>query len=285
MNAMNSMNATNSMNAMLFQGLIFPKDLYCISCGRPLPLQENSGAALCQSCADEIEWANGRLCGICGRPLSDENPREICRDCERSGGFAFEKAYACAVYSGRAAEIVREMKYRNKAWYADTLSSFMASKYFSEADNETGELPAFDFLVPVPMGAAKMAKRGYNQAELVARGLSRRTGIPFLKKALLRVRETDVMSALSESERKTNLEGAFSVPYDIMKTIAGKKILLADDVYTTGSSANACAEALLDAGAKSVSVIVFATGADVRRMEGCPAVVESPGQLRAKGPT
>jgi len=179
----------------------------------------------------------------------------------------FSRGYACALYAGRVAELIRDMKYRGKAWYADTVSALMAERYFSGADPETGELPHHDYIVSVPMAPKKKAARGYDQAALLAQGLSGRTGLPYLRKALLRVRETDVMSSLSAEERRQNLFRAFSVRYDNIDAIVKRRILLVDDVYTTGSSVGACAGTLLAAGAADVDVIVFAIGADVRRHE------------------
>jgi ComF family protein len=266
-------------------GLVFPKDLYCVSCGRPLPKNPGNGLALCEECLNEFPWVSGRLCNKCGRPLAEENQSVFCRECKKTGERYFRKAMACSVYSGKAAELVREMKYRGKAWYSDTISSLMAFRYFAEADPETGELPVYDFIVSVPMSAVKKAHRGYDQTELIAAGLSRKINVPYLKKVLRRVRDTDVMSSLSAYERRMNLDEAFLVPYDMIQIAEGKRILLADDVYTTGSSADACAKTLLASGAGSVDVIVFGIGADVRSAEDRTAVVESPGQLRAKGPT
>jgi len=177
------------------------------------------------------------------------------------------------------------MKYREKSWYADTISALMAKKYFSLADPDTGELPHYDLIAAVPMSSTKRESRGYDQAALLARGLSRRIGVPYHTNALSRVRETDVMSSLSAGERRQNLAYAFSAGCDKIENAFAGTILLVDDVYTTGSSVSACAETLIMAGAGRVDVIVFAIGADVRRGEGRPAVVESPGQLRAKGPT
>ncbi|MCL2111714.1 MAG: ComF family protein [Clostridiales bacterium] len=265
--------------------LIFPKDLYCAACSRPLPSQDKGSLALCAQCAGEIDWVTGRACEKCGKPLSGENPKRKCRECDTDAEHVFRKGYACAMYAGNAAELVRDMKYRSKSWHADTLAALMAARYFSIADPETGELPYYDYVMPVPMSAKKKSFRGYDQAALLARGLSRKIGVPYLGGALMRVRETSVMSSLSGDERRQNLEGAFAVSCDMINIVAGKSLLLADDVYTTGSSADACTDALLDAGAESVDVFVFATGADVPRAEDRPAVVESPSQLRAKGPT
>ena len=264
--------------------LFFPKDLYCNSCGRPLPLQGRDGVALCESCTNDIQWIAGRSCAKCGRPLAAENPTDFCRDCA-AAEHAFGRGYACAVYAGRAAWLVREMKYRGRAWYADTISAVMAARYLSLADTKTGELPFYDGLVAVPMAAGKKAVRGYDQAALLAGGLSRRSGIPLLAGALVRVRETGVMSSLSERDRRRNLSDAFAAGCGMIEYAAGKRFLLVDDVYTTGSTVDACAKTLRGVGANRVDAIVFAIGADVRRTKGRPAVVESPGQLRAKGPT
>jgi len=244
--------------------LIFPKDLYCVSCGRPLPPLKDGGYALCERCASEIMWVTGRRCAKCGRPLADENPGELCRDCASGAEHAYRKGYACAVYSGRAAELVRGMKYRGKAWRADAIASLMAARYFADADPETGELPCYDYILWAPMNAGKKAVRGYDQAELLASGFAKRTGIPCLKNALKRARDTDVMSSLSADERRQNLADAFEVRCDMIGAIEGGRLLLVDDVYTTGSTASACAGTLLAAGAEYIDIFVFATGADAR---------------------
>jgi len=198
--------------------------------------------------------------------LSDENPSELCRDCAKTDQ-AFSKGRACALYAGRAAEIVRDMKYREKPWYAETLAALMAKRFLAEADPETGEFPRYDHVVAIPMTGKKKEARGYDQAALLAKALARRIGVPYLPGALRRVRETGVMSSLSGDERRQNLATAFSVGYDIINKIENTRILLTDDVYTTGSSVNACAETLLSAGAGSVDVIVFAIGGDTRQRE------------------
>ena len=247
---------------MNLPSLIFPQGLYCLSCGRPLPSGGGELIALCGLCADEIRWVTGKSCLKCGRPLADENPDDYCHDCSGAEAGPFTKGYACALYSGRAAGLVRDMKYRDKAWYADTISRLMAERYISGADPETGELTHYDCLAAVPMTSKKKSARGYDQAALLAKGLARRIGVPYLPKALSRIRETEVMSSLSAEERRQNLKGVFSVRYDMIDHIAKRRILLVDDVYTTGSSVSACSEALIDAGAAAVDVIVFAIGAD-----------------------
>ena len=244
---------------------IFPQDLYCVSCGRPLPLTGDRGLALCESCAEGIQWITGRRCSKCGRPLSNENPFDLCRSCAGAQGQSFSKGYACALYENNAAELIRDMKYREKAWYASTLAALMAERYLSLVDPGTGELPRHDYITAVPMAAKKKSLRGYDQAALLARALSRLIGIPCLPGGLRRIRETDVMSGLSEEERRQNLARAFAVDCDMIDMITDTRILLVDDVMTTGSSVNACSDTLIESGAASVDFIVFAIGADVRR--------------------
>jgi len=249
---------------MRFADLLYPKDLYCQACGRPLARRadDNAGLPLCDACLAEMPWAVGRTCAKCGKPLADENLRELCRDCARTE-HAYRRGYACVRYVGLAAELVRDMKYRDKAYFADGLAAMMARRYAALADPADGTLPDYDGIVAVPMGARKRARRGYDQAALVAASLARRIGVRHLRGALVRGSETAVMSSLGREGRLHNLSGAIRVGGKV--ALQGKTLLLVDDVYTTGATADACAEALYGAGAASVDVYVFATGADGRR--------------------
>ena len=121
--------------------LIFPKDLYCIACGRPLPVQKQNGIALCDRCAEKITWVRGA-------PFAT------------SPGHVYRRGYAAVVYVGAVEDIVRDMKYRNKAWHADTVAALMSGEYFALADPETGELPYYDYILPVPMSSKKKSIRG-----------------------------------------------------------------------------------------------------------------------------
>ncbi|MDR2089880.1 MAG: double zinc ribbon domain-containing protein [Clostridiales Family XIII bacterium] len=119
-----------------------------------------------------------------------------------------------------------------------------------------------DLLLPVPMYAKKERKRGYNQADIAGRLLARLLAVPYDGKLLERIRDTHVMSNLSAEERGANVKGAFALARDREDAVRGLRVMLADDIYTTGSTLDACAEALLAAGAASVRFIVFAaTGA------------------------
>ncbi len=114
---------------------------------------------------------------------------------------------------------------------------------------------SFDLVVPTPLHWRRRLKRGFNQADLLARELSRTTGIPLLR-ALRKTKNTQVQSTLSGPQRRRNVKGAFRVKN--AASISKKRILLVDDVYTTGATANACAKVLKDAGAQSVAVLTLA---------------------------
>jgi ComF family protein len=240
---------------MHFLDLIYPGDIYCIACGRPLP--SGTEAALCERCASGIKWASGRLCGKCGKILAEGNRKNLCRDCAREEHL-FRKGYTCALYDGQAAEVIRDMKYREKPSYADAVAAFMAARI--EAAGFA--LPDWGVIIPVPMYKGKKEQRGYNQAVLIARSLAKRLKIPLMEDALERSRDTGVMSSLSLGERKQNLSGALCVRHSAAKNLRDKEVLLVDDVYTTGSTADACTETLLATGCAQVDLIVFASGSD-----------------------
>jgi ComF family protein len=157
------------------------------------------------------------------------------------------------------------MKYRGNPWIARKIALIMRDKILSESDPVTGELPHWDLLIPAPMNIMKKKKRGYDQAALIAGFLSREFGVPCADGILIRNRSTDVMSALSADERRANLTGAFSLNAYAADRLREQDILLIDDVFTTGSTADACAEVLLSGGANNVDVFVFASGADKSR--------------------
>ena len=119
-----------------------------------------------------------------------------------------------------------------------------------------------DLVVPVPMYKAKEKRRGYNQAALLAQCVARERHITYVPHLLLRTRDTLPMSGMGEEERRKNVENLFQINPKQMAEALGRTVLLVDDVFTTGSTASACSEVLLNAGANAVFVLTFASGAD-----------------------
>ena len=145
-------------------------------------------------------------------------------------------------------EAIHRLKYSNSQDLAAPLGEMMAS-YWQDV-----HLPA-DVIVPVPLHARRLRERGYNQAALLARELGKGVGLPVLESALIRARHTSPQVDLNAEEREENVRGAFRCPDD---QLAGKRVLLVDDVYTTGATLEACSLALKRGGVHTVWALTLA---------------------------
>jgi ComF family protein len=179
---------------------------------------------------------------------------EYCKDC-RQIPRAFTRGCAAFRYREMASPVYR-MKYSGRAEYADWFGMLCARR-IREAFPQPAQIQA---LVPVPVSPGRLEKRGYNQALLIARSTGEKLGIPVLDNVLLRTKNTEKMRAIGARARRANLKSSFIVYGNDVKS---KKIMLVDDVYTTGATMDACAQALLDAGAKAVYFAVLAAGEDL----------------------
>ena len=234
------------------QDLVFPPQLYCLSCGALIDATRTYG--LCDDCITKFNWTKGRTCGKCGKPLPAESLHDTCYDC-RTTQHRFDKGYTCASYGLYERMLISEFKERGKDYAGRAIAEAMA-------DRMRDEPLAADLITAVPAGRWKTASRGYDQTKVVARALAVRMHIPF-RELLVRTRRTKTMRTLGAGERYANVQGAFSILKGRERIIAGRSILLLDDVYTTGSTVDACAAVLKDAGAARVDVLTFAAGADV----------------------
>ena len=176
----------------------------------------------------------------------------------RSGLRGFDAAYCFGSYEGLLREWIHLYKYGRIKTMAQPLGELLARA----VPRDEG----FDAIVPVPLHWRREWQRGFNQAELLARGLSRRVGLPVVR-ALRRVRSTGTQAGLSNTARRRNVSAAFRS----RRPVAGQRILLIDDVMTTGSTAAACALALKRAGAARVALVTVAR-VD-RRLAGAPQAV------------
>lgn len=238
--------------------LVYPSNIYCIACGNLI--DKTRKYSLCDNCIREINWATDRICEKCGRPLNDNNKENLCANC-LDIKHSFTQGYVCAEYDDSLKDIILNYKYRDQPYIASAVAEIMRDRlgYNQRKGEHEGELEevTFDMITSVPLHRKRRAERGYNQAELIAKKLAKLTDIPY--RALLeRTRYTASMKSLGLSERRLNLEGAFRAKADVPRTV-----LLIDDVLTTGSTADACAEALLLRGASRVDLMVFAAGASI----------------------
>lgn len=240
---------------MLGEGLlelIYPSNIYCISCGNII--DDSRPYSLCDTCVRTMKWANGRTCGCCGKILLDDYASDLCADCTDTV-HVFEKGYTCVEYGPAERNLLLQFKYKDKAYLGRKLAEIMYDRIAAEDADP-------DLILPVPMFLRKEKKRGYNQAAVLGKYLSEKLRKPILNRILIRTAETTAMSSLGAAERRRNIQEAFIVPSKKRVMIQEKKILLVDDIYTTGSTADACSQALLEAGAASVCVFTFASGAN-----------------------
>lgn len=232
--------------------LVYPSGIYCISCGRPM--DGRFPYSLCSHCVRLLHWATGNLCGKCGKPMIAGGKDSLCNDCSGEERL-FIKGYTCVRYGEREKNIIHDFKYAGKSYYGEKLAQLIFERI-------SGEDPDWELVIPVPMYRDKEKSRGYNQTAILGKCLARRLEIPFANHVLIRRVDTPPMSALSAGERRENVKDAFVVRERGKKRITGSAILLVDDVFTTGSTAVACTEVLLQAGARTVCVATFAAGGD-----------------------
>ena len=233
--------------------ILFPSSIYCISC-RSI-IDKSRPYALCDECMATFRWANGRTCEKCGKILQDNYAHDICADC-REIAHHFEKGYTCVQYGKRERELLLAFKYGGQAFIGDKIAEVMADRLAPENLD-------MDLIIPVPMHRRKERKRGYNQAEIIAKCLSKKLGLPYSSKLIKRAENTPAMSGLTSSERRLNMDNAFCISKSAEDKIKFKRVLLVDDIYTTGSTASACSRVLMERGASEVRVITFAAGANV----------------------
>ncbi len=232
---------------------LYPSNIYCISCGSVI--DKTRDYALCDSCMEKFHWLGQNTCEKCGKLLPADYSHPLCYDC-RQHGHEFDKGYTCVQYSLYERGVLLDYKYKGRSYIGRKLGDI-----FYDRMALTDEV--FDLVVPVPLHRKKQIRRGYNQAEVMARQLADRWGIPCGAKVLERVRDTRPMRGLGVFERYENLQGAFVVSRQNQDHLRGKKLLLVDDIYTTGSTMDACSEPLRQAGAERICCLTFACGANV----------------------
>lgn len=222
--------ASNSYFSALAD-LFYPQR--CVGCER------RASDVLCRGCFDALPTIGRPVCARCGMPTAFET--FACEEC-KNVDFGFDGARAALRYEGVGKEIVHSLKYGGYT----TLVERLAAPLMAEVVDRKRR---FDAVVPVPLHRSRLRRRGFNQAELLARGVARRLEAPVSAK-LEAVRRTRDQVELSAGERRANVEGAFSARARVRGTI-----LLVDDVFTTGATMSSCANTLVRAGADEVHAL------------------------------
>jgi ComF family protein len=218
----------------------------CPSCGAVTTLPHS----FCVDCWTGLHFLVDPCCARCGLPFAyDQGADAECGACLAHPPH-YDRLRSAVAYGAIARRIALKLKYGGRPGVAETLAAFM--------DRHLQESAADAILVPVPLHRWRIWKRGYNQAALIASALGRRTGRAVELDLLQRVRSTPSMRGLGARERARVVRGAFAVRDGMQPQLEGRSIILVDDIYTSGTTANACALALKRAGARSVNIVCWA---------------------------
>lgn len=247
--------------------LLFP--VKCPVCGQLLKRKEKG---VCQNCRKSLPRVIEPTCSRCGKPI-EKDTQEYCRDCSRkrqaagiessrTEGDLFRKDPICQgtalwLYTDSMKRAIANFKYNgcygDGVFYAEEMVRFRRERL---------EEWQPDYVIPVPLHRRRRWFRGYNQAACVAEELGMRIEVPVASTALERICSTRPQKGLDDRNRRDNVKDAFRVGSGWQEKLRGRRVLLVDDIYTTGATLEACASVLCDAGVKKVYFACLCTGMD-----------------------
>lgn len=222
--------------------LLYPKR--CCFCGKI------SRKALCETCRKKVIYVEEPRCKKCGKPIRFQED-EYCHDCRRHL-FFYEQGKSVWLHKEPVSTSIYQFKYHNKRYFAAYYAQELYRLY-----GDWMKRCHIEVIIPVPLHKKRRRKRGYNQAEVLAKELSKRSHIKVNKKAVVRVGETTPQKTLGRGQRKRNLKDAFLVTKHWERE---KNVLIVDDIYTTGSTIDALAEKLREKGAEKVWFLTISIG-------------------------
>jgi ComF family protein len=230
-------------------GFLFPE--ICQLCG------EQRATAMegyvCGRCWSQVRFIKPPFCERCGLPFEGDLTAPFeCANC-REMELHFSAARSAVVARGPVREIIHRYKYQRALWFEPFLAGLLLRETMPALRGQ-----GWDLIVPVPLHPLKLREREFNQAERLAARLSAATRIPLNKKLLRRVRFTNTQTRLTRPERAANMRGAFAMRHGAR--LDGERVILVDDVFTTGATTSACAQTLRAAGAGEVCVWTVARG-------------------------
>ena len=219
----------------------------CLACDAPV----SAVGGLCPDCWNRVSFIGLPCCARCGLPFAIEAaPDAICGDCARVPPV-YDRARAAFLYEGAGRELILAFKMADRSWLGPRLATWLQRA-------AAPLLPEADVVVPVPLHRWRLLARRFNQAAVLAGLMARQADAATIPDLLVRTRRTATQTRLSRSERQRNVRGAFAVRRSRAPLVAGRSVLLVDDVMTTGATVSACARALRRAGAARVDVVTLA---------------------------
>jgi ComF family protein len=230
-------------------GFFYPE--WCQICAAQ-PASPSDGF-VCRHCRDKIPWIEPPFCSRCGLPFEGQITATFeCSNC-REMELHFRSARSAATARGVVLEAVHRYKYHRALWFEPFLAGLLVGRAAPELSGAN-----WDWLVPVPLHPLKEREREFNQAERLAARLSDSTRIPLNAHLLKRIKPTETQTLLSRKDRAANVRSAFCLRRE--QRLDAKRIVLVDDVFTTGATTSACARVLRRAGAAEVCVWTVARG-------------------------
>jgi competence protein ComFC len=241
----------DSFKSLLNAGLGFVYPEVCQVCGEDRATPAES--YLCASCRASIRYIEPPFCERCGVPFQGAISTDFeCSNC-RQAEWHFRSARSAVIARDLVLEVIHQYKYRRAFWFEPFLADLLIERAAPELRGEH-----WDWIVPVPLHPARQREREFNQAERLAGRLSAAVGIPLNTRLLQRVLPTQTQTLLSRAERLDNVRRAFVLRG--APALQGARIVLVDDVFTTGATTGACARVLHEAGGGQVSVWTVARG-------------------------
>ena len=224
----------------------------CPICGE---IVNTKGEYVCLACCGKPILIGEPRCKKCSKPIEDEEV-ELCHDCKKNH-HNYSLGYALWLYDATMKKSIADFKYKGRREYGD----FYVCEIIKHLGAKIKELNP-DIIVPIPLHKLKERKRGFNQAEVIAGGISRELKIPMVENLIVRNKNTLPQKQLNDVQRLRNLEQAFSISEKEYKKYKGSilKVLLIDDIYTTGSTIEACTKILQKNGVQKVYFVCLCIG-------------------------
>ena len=231
-----------------FLDLLFPP--LCHACKAFIP--EAGGLLICADCLNKIAFLVSPLCSSCGTPFGTEAGQDhLCGACILHAPF--HTCRSATIFSGPVQELIHRFKYGSRVHLCQPLGALTAAALAPFCREAAPEL-----IVPVPLHRKRLRQRGYNQSQLIGQVLEKQWGVPLEIGNLRRVRWTEPQTSLDAKDRVSNVSGAFAVREP--QRLKGRRVLLVDDVLTTGSTLRACADALRESEVAAVFAVTVARG-------------------------
>lgn len=222
----------------------FMKNHSCICCYQEI--SDDTKYMLCEKCKNDIEILNDKICLKCGDKL---NKNENCiNDCKKNN-YVFERNYSNFYYTKSAAKIIKNLKYGKKKYLA---------KYIAEMMSENDQIfDNIDVILYVPSSKKRLRERGFNQSKVLAEEIAKIKNIS-ISNGLIKTKETIHQAGGSQKDRMKNLKNSFAFDEKLVNEVAGKNVLIVDDVFTTGSTLNECSKVVKKLNPKRIKTLTFA---------------------------